>query len=86
MTFANNDEFETRVSAVIGTTDAWYVVDPDLETDPEMYNEFSALGCDICNGGAGSVTTCRIVAGTTDVECDICGDCRYALEYGYETE
>ena len=84
MTFTNNAEFETRVSTVIKSDGAWHVIDPDLETDPDAYNEFSSLGCDICHGGAGSVTTCRIVTPETDTECDICGDCRYALEYGIE--
>ena len=53
MTFTNNAEFEQRVSVVIGTAASWYVTDPDLDIDPEAYNEFSPMGCDICVGGAG---------------------------------
>jgi hypothetical protein len=86
MTFTNNAEFETRVATVIGTDASWFVTDPDLDIDPEAYNEFSPMGCDICVGGAGSVTRCTITAGGTDTEVDICQECRYALEYGYSAE
>jgi hypothetical protein len=84
MTFTNNAEFETRVSAVIKSDGAWHVIDPDLDADPDAYNEFSSLGCDICHGGAGSVFTCTIVTPDVNCECDICSDCRYALEYGID--
>ena len=86
MTFTNNAEFEQRVSVVIGTAASWYVTDPDLDIDPEAYNEFSPMGCDICVGGAGSVTRCTVTAGGSDTEVDICGECRYALEYGFDAE
>ena len=84
MLFTNNADFETRVATVIGTDASWYVTDPDLDIDPEAYNEFSPMGCDICIGGAGSVTRCTVTAGGTDTEVDICPECRYALEYGFE--
>ena len=86
MTFTNNAEFEQRVSVVIGTTASWYVTDPDLDIDPNAHNEFSPMGCDICVGGAGSVTRCTVTAGGSDTEVDICQECRYALEYGFDSE
>ena len=84
--FTNNDEFEARVATVIGTTASWYCTDPDLDSDPSAHNEFSPMGCDICVGGAGAVTRCTITAGGTDTEVDICDQCRYALEYGFDPE
>jgi len=84
--FTNNAEFEQRVSVVIGTTASWYCTDPDLDVDPSAHNEFSTMGCDICQGGAGAVTRCTITAGGTDTEVEICDSCRYALEYGIDEE
>lgn len=84
--FTNNAEFEARVAVVIGTTDPWYCTDPDLDSDPSAHNEFSTMGCDICQGGAGAVTRCTITAGGTDTEVEICDQCRYALEYGIDEE
>ena len=86
MTFTNNADFETRVATVIGTDASYFVTDPDLDIDPEAYNEFSPMGCDICVGGAGSVTRCIVTAGGTDTDLDICQECRYALEYGFDSE
>jgi hypothetical protein len=87
MTFTNNADFEARVARVIGCNKGWHVVDPDLDLCPDMYTEFSPLGCDICVGGAGAVTEIRIITEAVDVECCVCDSCRYALEYGIdETE
>jgi hypothetical protein len=84
MKFTNNAEFEARVGSVIGCTKGWHVIDPDLDVYPEAYTEFSPMGCDICVGGAGSITEVRIVTEAVDVECCVCDNCRYALEYGIE--
>jgi hypothetical protein len=86
MLFANNAAFEARVSVVIRCTDGWHVVDPDLDVCPDMFTEFSPHGCDICLSGAGSVTEVRIVTGAVDVECCVCDTCRWALDYGIESE
>ena len=86
MTFSNNAEFEIRIATVIGSDKTYIVVDPDLEICPEMYIEFSWLGCGICQGGAGAVTEVRIYTTEVDTEVCVCDDCRYALEYGVQTE
>jgi hypothetical protein len=84
MTFTNNADFETRVASVIRCTKGWHVIDPDPETQPDCFIEFSRCGCDICLGGAGAVTDVRIVTEAVDIEVAVCDSCRYALEYGIE--